>query len=113
MLIRYTGSGGRRIVGPYEWNRENGYVVEVVQAEEAADLLTHGGFEIAEGDSLLEIAGDRDRAGELVLAGVSSPEWLRGLGAKEIKALAKETGISEEDIREWVKAAGEEEQHDS
>jgi hypothetical protein len=40
MYIQYTGRRRRRIVGPYEWNEENGFVCEVTEPEILEDLLT-------------------------------------------------------------------------
>lgn len=46
--ILYIGTAGRRIVEPYEWNRENGYTQQVEGAEMVARLLQNGDFVIFE-----------------------------------------------------------------
>lgn len=40
MWIKYIGKSQRRIVGPFEWNQENGFAQYVVDASLALELVT-------------------------------------------------------------------------
>jgi hypothetical protein len=91
MLVKYTGPAGRRIVGEHEWNEENGFLVDVADAELVAVLLTEprGGFEIAETDPLLVLIGSAQDAAELVLLGYLAPEDLPNAGTTGGRELAE------------------------
>lgn len=52
MRIRYVGIG-IRIIEPFVWNKENDYIVDVPDIEQAAELLTYPGEQfqaVDEGD---------------------------------------------------------------
>ena len=92
MLVKYTGPAGRRIVGEHEWNKENGFLVDVTDAELVAVLLTEprGGFEVDEQDPLAVLIGSAQVAGELALQGIAKPNDLPRAGSKRGRELAEQ-----------------------
>jgi hypothetical protein len=83
MRIRYVGPKViRRLVGPYEWSRETGFVQDVQEAELAAELLTDpsGRFVLDDDEPLLEAAqGDADQVIAWAMEDVDeSPRQRRG-----------------------------------
>ncbi|HSG16543.1 MAG TPA: hypothetical protein VLE70_09500 [Anaerolineae bacterium] len=97
MLLKYTGPAGRRIVGEHEWNEENGFLVDVADAELVAVLLTEprGGFKVDEQDPLAVLIGSAQVAGELALHGIVKPKDLPKAGSKRGRELAEQFSSTE------------------
>jgi hypothetical protein len=110
MKIRFTGpTVVRRIVGPYEWSTETGFVQDV-DADMAAQLLTDPSdrFVLDADEPLLALDGvGPQRAAELALAGIGGLSNLAELDKAGEKRLADAVWASAKQIRKWVSSARE------
>lgn len=110
MKIRYVGSSGRRIVGEFEWNSDNGFVEDVTDSEIVADLLTYPRpeFVLVEDEPLTSLpqVGEQ-RAVELALAGIASIEDLAMLDDDGVTTLADSIWASEKQVTKWAALARE------
>lgn len=110
MLIRFTGPRTRRrLWGPYEFSRFEGMVQEV-DAETAAAMLTHPGdeFEVDEGELLLLLEGvDANMAGLLAFEGIGSAADMAGLTTREAARVARALGrdVTRKMVEDWVNEA--------
>jgi hypothetical protein len=59
MKIKYNGKSNVRIVEGYRWDKDNGFIVDVIEAELAAELITapDSEFLMVTGESMGEIEG--------------------------------------------------------
>ena len=89
------------MVGDWAWRPENGYVCEVNDALSAANLMTLTGFDVAEDEPLVEIAG-REHTFELALAGVASVGDLASLDEDGIANAALVCCVSREEVIHWI-----------
>lgn len=108
MLIRFAGPmTRRRIYGPYVFGRVDGMVQEV-DAETAAGMLTHPGdqFEVDGAEPLLRLPGmDAGTAGLLAFEGIGCVKDVAELTAKMAGRVAKAVGVTREVARGWVDEA--------
>jgi predicted flap endonuclease-1-like 5' DNA nuclease len=108
MRIRYVGQATMRRALGYEWNRHNGYAVEVADADDAVELLTHppGDFTVDGDEPLANLpeVGPQHVA-ELALAGVTRLADLAALDDEGIKGLAGAIWAGEKQVKKWVERA--------
>ena len=108
MKIRFTGpTVVRRIIGPYEWSTETGFVQDV-DADMAAQLLTDPSdrFVLDADEPLLALDGvGPQRAAELALAGIGYLSNLAELDKAGEKRLADAVWASGKQSRKWVSSA--------
>ena len=107
MRSRYLGPGAR-IIEQYRWDDANGKVVDVIEADLAANLLTYPypQFELVNDEPLLTIDGiGPQTAAELALAGVATVDQLAGLSDSEMKRVADSIHGSLRQVKGWVKQA--------
>jgi len=110
MLIRFAGPmTKRRIYGPYVFGRLDGMVQEV-DAETAAGMLTHPGdqFEVDKREPLLGLKEvNAEVVGLLAFEGIRGVEDMAGLTTREAGKLAKALGreITREQVKGWVEEA--------
>lgn len=86
MKVKWNERFGRRILGAYEWNRANGFAVDV-DGPTAVELLTAPGdeFGLAADDQLATAVGVDKALALLVEAGVSDLAGLAKLTAAQRK----------------------------
>lgn len=107
MKIRYVGPGVR-IIEQYRWDDTNGKVVDVIEADLAANLLTYPypQFELVNDEPLLMIDGiGPQTAAELALAGVATINQLAALKDPDIRRVADSIHGSQRQVKGWVKQA--------
>ncbi len=105
MLIQYIGDAGARHVGDYHWTRANGYVVDVTDPEQAAQLLTQHGFAVSAADPLAQLAGTT-LAAELTLEGIAILHELARLDDAGIARLADNLkAVNVDQVARWVATA--------
>lgn len=91
-----------RMIGPYQWHRDNGYVCDVA-AEDVPGIITCAGFELAEDGDLTVVNGIGQKwADELVLAGIVS---LRQLVDADTADLAGKIGARWALVQAWQSQA--------
>ena len=104
--IKYTGSSGVRILEQYEWNSDNGYVVEV-DVDTAANLITYpipGQFALIADQKIS--AADRKKLEDLIGAKLS--ELTTEAAVVDLPpTLSDVTGLSEERIASLARAGVE------
>jgi hypothetical protein len=110
VLIEYVGFPGIRKLEGYQWDKNNGYVVEVEEVEMAMDLLTapRSDFQIWVEEPLLKIV-DQEAAKVLLFYGIVSVAALAAYGeeADDVQeALAAEIGCELKELRGWIRSAG-------
>lgn len=112
MRIRYVGAATVREWThgeTYAWKRENGYVVEVTDAEFASELLTHppGDFGVADDEPILSVTGIEPKdAAELTLLGIVTLEQLAALDDADLARVEAAMTVSGEQVRTWRAEAG-------
>jgi hypothetical protein len=76
--IRYTGTYTERVWGSYRFDASNGKTCTIEDGQTIQEMLTTGGFVVADDDALAQAVG-AEQAGELTLQGVFTPEAYHGL----------------------------------
>lgn len=110
MLIRFAGPmTRRRLWGPYVFSRFEG-MVQDVDAETAAAMLTHPGdqFEVDKREPLLGLKEvNAEMVGLLAFEGIRGIEDMAGLTRRGAGQLAKALGreITRSLVRKWVDEA--------
>jgi predicted flap endonuclease-1-like 5' DNA nuclease len=95
--------------GLYIWQDSNDHVVDVVEADLVAELLTSplpDHFSVAPGEPLTDIKGiGEQHVAELSLTGVATMGQMATLSEARIVEVASAIHASERQVRAWVKAA--------
>ena len=104
MVAVAWGKGmGRRIVGPYVWEKENGWIQDV-DHDWLLELLTNVGFRLVEEPDLERVPGIGPATAEaLLLLGVSTVAQLRVADAAELAAGLHFVGPAK--VRKWQVSA--------
>jgi nucleotidyltransferase/DNA polymerase involved in DNA repair len=101
--IAFRPPPGRRIIGPYVWEKSNGWVQDV-DPWDILEILTNPGFSVAETDDLTLIRGiGPRREEELLLVGVVTYRQLTELDPEQL--VAQMGSLSVEQVREWQASA--------
>ena len=108
MLIRFAGPmTRRRLYGPYVFGRVDGMVQEV-DAQTAAGMLTHPGdqFEVDGAEPLLKLTGvDADVVGLLAFEGIGSVKDVAELSRTKAGRLTKAVGTPRKVAQGWIAEA--------
>ena len=101
--VAFKPPPGRRIIGPYVWERANGWVQDV-EPWDVLEVLTNPGFCVAEKDDLTAIEGiDARLEEELLLLGAAT---YRQLAEMDPELLVHAGAFDVEQVRAWQMEAG-------